>query len=123
MRSILSAAAVGLSLLVWLLVSGCDVETNQNRALYAKHNASIRRMLVSLELYKSQKGTLPSSLQDLRDYDVQIHDISISEYTYNPSGIIVGDHSRWLLAVSNPVHSNEVIVGRLPIEVATKASR
>jgi hypothetical protein len=123
MRSILSVAAVAVSLLVWLLVSGCDVETNQNRALYAKHNASIRRLLVSLELYKSQKGTLPASLQDLRAYDVQIRDISISEYTYSPSGIIVADHSRWLLAVSSPLHTNEVIVGKLPIEVTVKASR
>lgn len=105
------------------LLVGCGVETNQARALQAKHNAAIRRLLVSLEIYKGQKGTLPKSLEELRKDDVQIRDIAISEYTYNPNGIVAADDSIWLLAIPNPLQTNQLIVGRLPVEVATRLPR
>lgn len=104
----------------WLLVFGCGVETNQARALQAKHNAAIRRLLVSIEIYKSQNGTLPTTLEELRKGDAQIGDIAISDYTYRTNGIAAADGSIWLLAVPNPLQTNAIIVGRLPVEVATR---
>jgi len=116
---------VGVGVLAFglLLFFGCDVETNSARALHAKHNAAIRRLLVSLEIYKSQNGTLPTTLEELSKDDPQIHDITISDYTYRSKGIPVADGSLWLVTVKDPLETNQLIVGRLPVEVATKKPR
>jgi hypothetical protein len=111
------------SALAFLVLFGCHVETNRERALYAKHNAAIRRLLVALDLHKNQKGALPSSLEELSKSDAEIRDIAIAEYVYSPEGIIVADGSRWLVAVSDPVHRNQLIVGTLPVKVAVKTPR
>jgi len=103
-----------------LLAFGCGIETNKNRALRAKHNVAIKRLLFSIETYKSQNSTLPTSLEELRRGDVQIGDIAISDYTYRTNGIVTADGSLWLLAVPNPLQTNQFIVGRLPFEVATR---
>ena len=106
-----------------LLVSGCGVETNQTRALRAKHNAAVRRLLVSIEIYKDQKGNLPTTLEELRKNDSQIGDIVINDYIYSTNGIVAGDGSIWLLATRNPLQTKQLIVGRLPVEVTTKSPK
>ena len=98
-------------------------QSNQQRALHAKHNTAMRRLLVSLELYKEQNGVLAPTLEELRKSDTRIQDIAVSEYTYAMDGIVAGDGSRWLLAVSDPLGANKIIVGRLPVEITVKAKK
>lgn len=120
MKTTLRCLLVAGSTIALLLFFGCGVETNQARALAAKHNSSIRRLLVSLEFYKNNNGAFPATLDELRKNDTNIRDIDISSYNYKTNGITVADGTRWLLVVSNPLHTNQVIVGRLPFEVANR---
>lgn len=80
----------------------------------------IRRLLASLETYKTQKGALPASLEELSKADAQIRDITITDYAYSPLGIAVADGSTWWVTVQDPLETNQLIVGRLPYEVATR---
>ncbi len=73
---------------------------DKQRALRTKHNTEMRQLLGSIELYKQQHGTLPPSLEELKKVDTHIKDISITDYVYETSGIVVKDGSRWLLAVT-----------------------
>jgi hypothetical protein len=45
--------------------------------------------------------------------------MNLAAYTYNSSGIPVADDGIWLVSVPDPKSAGQVIVGRLPIEVAT----
>lgn len=120
MKTALLFVFVPGSIIALMLFFGCGVETNRARALEAKYNSSARRLLVSLQFYKNAHGVLPATLEELRENDKEIRDINIAYFNYKTNGITVADGSRWLLAVPNPCHTNQVIVGRLPLEVATK---
>ena len=45
--------------------------------------------------------------------------VYLARYTYDSSGIPVADGGIWLVSMPNPKSDGQVIVGRLPIEVAT----
>jgi len=101
-------------------LAGCDIETNHQRATVAKEKTVLRRLLVSLELFRQKNGSLPDTLEVLGKNDAQIRDINPSAYTFSPTGIVVGDGSTWLIAATNILKDSNVTVGRLPVEVARR---
>lgn len=103
-----------------LLFSGCGVETNKRRALHAKHNAEMRRLLVALEIFRDNSGKLPTSLGELQKSDDTIRNIGIQAYGYSAEGIVVADGTRWLLTLPDPENSTQMLVGRLPVEIAVR---
>jgi hypothetical protein len=103
-----------------VFITSCDVETNQQRALFAKNNAEMRRLLVALEMFQTKTGHLPPSLEDLQKSDNTVRDITIEGYKYSPEGILVADGTRWLLTLPDPKDSTHLLVGRLPVEVTVR---
>lgn len=103
------------------LLCSCGIETNRDRAVIAQENTVLRRLLVSLELFREKNGTLPATLEMLRQSDPKIRDIIASAYTYSPTGTVVAYGSTWLITATNVSAGGEVTVGRLPLEVARKA--
>jgi hypothetical protein len=123
MKLVSKFSGLGIWLLVVYLLWGCGVETNRDRALHAKRSAEVRRLLVAMELYAGRNGGLPTTLEALCKSDIQVRDIGIARYIYSPNGIVVADGSRWLVAVSDPLHTNQIIVGKLPVDIAVRTPR
>src|SRR5438067_1502549 len=82
---LITAACVG-SL---AFITGCGFETKQQRALFAKHNAEMRRLLVALEMFRTKSGDLPTNLEELQKGDSAVRDIDIEGYKYTPGEIPV----------------------------------
>src|SRR5688572_17871950 len=100
-----------------LQITGCDVHTDRQHALYAKALTETRVLLVNLEAYKEKNGHLPTSLGELANSEPALAQIDLTAFTYGPNGIPVADGGSWLLWTPDPKHDGRVIVGRLPIEV------
>lgn len=49
-----------------------------------------------------------------------IRDINVALFDYHPKGLAVADGTAWLLAVPDPLIEGDIIVGKLPGEIATK---
>lgn len=111
--SLLALVTVGLA----LQLTGCDVHTDRQHALYAKALTETRVLLVNLEAYKEKNGHLPTSLSELAESEPALTRINLAAYTYGSNGIPVADGGSWLLSTPDPKHHGRVIVGRLPSEV------
>jgi hypothetical protein len=103
-----------------VFITGCGGETNQQRALSAKHNAEMRRLLVALEMFRAKSGQLPPTLEELQKSDSDVRDINIEGYKYSSEGILVADGTQWLLTLPDPKDNTQLLVGRLPVEVAVR---
>jgi len=103
-----------------LLFTGCDIETNKQRALHAQRNTEMRRLLVALEMFRDKSGKLPSSLDELQKNDPAVRDISFQAYTYSAEGTLVADGTRWLITLADPKDATQLMVGRLPVEVTVR---
>ncbi|HXI73728.1 MAG TPA: hypothetical protein VNN22_25580 [Verrucomicrobiae bacterium] len=103
-----------------VFTTGCGGETNQQRALSAKHNAEMRRLLVALEMFQTKSGHLPPSLEELQKSDSDVRDINIEGYKYSSEGNLVADGTRWLLTLPDPKDNSQLMVGRLPVEVVVR---
>jgi hypothetical protein len=110
---------LALVLIAILLLMSCDVETNKERADYAKLRTQMKRILVSLESNRNKDGSLPSALVELEKKDVELRDIDTTRYAYSPVGFLVPNGTRWLISVPDPWHQGHLIVGRLPIEITS----
>ena len=121
MKLLPSTAKLVRALLVVGLVlqfAGCDMHVDKHQASYVKALTETKVLLVSMEAYKEKNKRLPASLSDLAGSDPALAQMNLAAYTYNSSGIPVADGGIWLVSVPDPKSDGQVIVGRLPIEVA-----
>jgi hypothetical protein len=105
-----------------LSVMGCScyVETNKDRSLAAMRVAEIKLLLVAVEQYIDTSGKRPSSLTELQASRSDIENITLTDYSYYPDGLVVADGTRWLISAPDPMKKGSLIVGTLPIEVDSK---
>lgn len=88
------------------------------------HKVEISALLNQMERYKLERGALPPNLEELKKFDIiDFKDIPITDFDYEPGGIIVKDGSRWLLAIPDVDDTNKVLVGKLPVEMSIRDRR
>jgi hypothetical protein len=109
-----------VSIVSILLFLGCGSENNKQRGLFAKHHAEIRRLLVALEMFQTKNGVLPSTMEELQRNDPEVQDINLQPYKYSVTGIITEDGTSWLISIPSPKDRTQLLVGRLPAEVAVR---
>jgi hypothetical protein len=103
-----------------LVLFSCGIESNPRRAEHAKRRNELTCLLLSLEAYKREHGSLPANLAMLAANDTAITNVALEKYEYYPEGKTASDGSRWLLVTEHPVREGEVIVGRLPLEIISQ---
>ena len=120
MKSLAPVTVLALAIAMVVLalqLTGCDVHTDKQQALYVKARTETRVLLVNMEAYKEKNGHLPTSLSELAIREPALTGMNLAAYTYRSSGIPFADGSLWLLLTPDPKHDGQLIVGRLPIEV------
>src|SRR6266481_6157256 len=113
---LLSTAAC-LIFLIYLCstLGGCgDVHVDKNKAMLALRRTEMGALVLGLERYKSEHGTLPPTLIELTNQNGPFTNINASAFEYNPAGAIVSSGKSWLLFTTNPANTNQLIVGRIP---------
>lgn len=103
-----------------LVLVGCDVHTNTQKALSALRWNDLRHLLLSMDMYRSNYGALPPDLSTLYRSDADLTNIPNVGWRYSAAGIVIADGSRWLIATPDPNNTNKLIVGRLPVEVDSR---
>jgi hypothetical protein len=108
-------AALGTS----LCLSSCDVHTDKVQASHVKARTEMKILLTAMDAYKTKNGQLPGSLEELAQNDPWLSNIDVRTFTYSSNAFTIADGTSWLIWIADPKTDEQVIVGRLPIEITT----
>ena len=128
MRQAVVFLRIGVVFLGIFSLPGCPahIVANRDEANLTRRVCETKILLFAMEAYKDKHGVLPSSLSGLRNGAPDLNDIDLAQYHYTKEGFAVGDGTVWILSAANPYRKGqwkgELIVGKLPVEVASKAA-
>lgn len=116
-------APLGGIICIILLILFCIYVADWSRGRHEQAHFMARRtemagLLSALELYSKRKGILPETLAELTNEFSDVLRVDISEFNYNSKGIIFASGTNWLLVTSNLTNAEDLIVGRMPSEIA-----